>query len=159
MESLFKVSITISSLCFTRAVLMLFLNAQRLLAILILGYWITNDLKQKWFKWNFFSFCVHFFFHCYLKPVLALIYSCKFWPCTLSSQAKVTEELLVLFIVCELFCLITWGTDVSETQKTVGFNSCILESLENMGMDVTEQEDSVILVVDLFQVCSFCFVF
>lgn len=56
-----------------------------------------------------------------------------------SSQAKAIEELLVLFIVCELLSLITWGTDVSKTQNTVGFNSCILENLENMGMDVTEQ--------------------
>lgn len=50
---------------------------------------------------------------------------------------------------CELSSLITLCTDVSETQKTVGFNSWILQSLENSDMDVTEEEDNITLVTDL----------
>lgn len=46
---------------------------------------------------------------------------------------------------------------MSETMKAIGFNSCILESLENMAMGVTE--NSVSLVADLFKIYSFCFGF
>lgn len=137
---------------------MLFLNTQRLLAILILGYWIKNDLKQNWFKWNFFSFCVHFF-PLQFKTSACINPLMKNLTIYTSSQAKAIEELLVLFIVCELLCLITWGTDVSKTQNTVGFNSSILENLENMGNGYGCHRTSVIVVVDLFQACSFSFVF
>lgn len=53
---------------------------------------------------------------------------------------------------CELSSLITLCTDVSETQKTVGFNSWILQSLENNDMDVTEEDN---ITSDLFQVSMF----
>lgn len=48
---------------------------------------------------------------------------------------------------------------MSETLKAVGFSICILQSLENMAMGVTDKDISVSLVADLFKVHSFWFGF
>lgn len=62
---------------------------------------------------------------------------------------------VVSTVMHKLLSLKTWCTDLSEAQKTVDFNSSILQSLANSDMDVTDEEDCITLVTDLFKVSMF----